>query len=470
MPGHRCLILTAIVLGSVLVPARAIEQTLFQPSGSSILNGTPSDSDREVPTNGWDLGPPSIPQEPSPGSVEPVAPVTPSAAPPTKYPTVKLGGVFQVDSAWFDQDAASRASVGDLQDGSSFRRARLNASGSVSEDLDYRFEMDFAFFGRPSFTDVWAELKNVPVLGNVRVGQWKQPFSLEAISSFRYTTFAERSLVFPAFVPFRHIGVGFSDATVDERITWQASVYRSGQDQYGGSIADSGGYSGVGRVTVLPWYDEESNGRRYLHLGTAYNFTAPNNRIARFRSFPELYVGQERPGPVGTSGVAMPGAFDGVPYFADTGPIAVWNYHVLGTELLWVNGPFSLQSEFMYLLAARTDQPDLGFPGMYVQVGYFLTGEHRPFSPSRAVIDQVVPLRTISQGMGAWEVAARWSGINLNDGDVRGGRLQDWTFGLNWYLNTHSKVQFNYIVACLHDALDRYSTTGLFGLRGQLDF
>jgi phosphate-selective porin OprO/OprP len=421
---------------------------------------------------GSGAAPMSIAEGPPLGSSEPAP--APSAAmnvePPKKYPTVKVGGAFQVDSAWFSQNAASRASVGDIQDGSSFRRARLNASGSVSEEIDYRFEMDFAFFGRPTFTDVWAELKEVPVLGNIRVGQWKQPFSLEVVSSYRFTTFAERSLLFPAFVPFRHIGAGFYDHSEDERMTWAASVYRSGQDQYGGTVADSGGYSGVGRLTFLPWYDEESGGRYYLHLGTAYNFSAPNNRIARFRSFPELYVGQERPGAVGTSGVPQPGAFDGVPFFVDTGPIAVWNYHVLGTELLWVHGPFSLQSEAMYLFATRQDRPDLGFPGLYAQVGYFLTGEHRPFSRPLAVIDQVVPRRTIGQGLGAWEVAARWSWVHLNDQDVRGGRLQDWTFGLNWYLHARGKVQFNYIVACLNDAQDRYSTTGLFGLRGQLDF
>ncbi len=186
-----------------------------------------------------------------------------------KYPTAKLGGAFQVDSAWFDQDAANRASVGDIQDGSSFRRARLNASGSISEEIDYRFEMDFALFGRPTFTDVYAEWKEIPVLGNIRVGHWKQPFSLETVSSYRYTTFMERSLVFPAFVPFRHIGVGFLDNSEDESMTWQASVYRSGQDQYGGSISESGEYAGVGRVTLLPWYEDESEGRRYLHLGVA---------------------------------------------------------------------------------------------------------------------------------------------------------------------------------------------------------
>ena len=167
--------------------------------------------------------------------------------------------------------------------------------------------MDFAFPGRPTFTDVWFEVTKVPVLGNVRVGQWKQPFSLEVVSSFRYTTFAERSVLFNSFDPFRHIGVGFYDYAENERMTWAASVYRPGQDQFGGSIADNGGYAGVGRITALPWWDDECQGSRYLHVGAGYNYVAPNNQSAQFRTIPEYFIGSNGPGAtVGTAGVASP--------------------------------------------------------------------------------------------------------------------------------------------------------------------
>jgi phosphate-selective porin OprO and OprP len=390
-----------------------------------------------------------------------------------EYPSVEVNGVFQVDSGWFSQDAASRAAVGNIRDGASFRRARLSASGGVAENLDYRFEMDFAFFGRPTFTDLWMEFQEVPVLGNVRIGQWKQPFSLEVVSPFRYTTFAERSLLFPAFTPFRHIAVGFLDHTADERMTWAASVYRSGQDQFGGSLADRGGYAGVGRITWLPWFDEVSGGRSYLHLGAAYNYVVPNNRVARFRTVPEYFVFEQRPGPVGTAGVPLPGVFDGVPFFVDTGLFGVRHYNLVGTELLWVEGPFSLQSEFMYLAADRTDGGTAGFPGVYVQCGYFLTGEHRPFNRPRAFITRIIPFRDVTgpaRGRGAWELATRWSAINLNDGDIRGGALNNWTLGLNWYMTAYSKLQLNFIRAFLDDPAFGRSVTDIYGLRAQLDF
>ncbi len=101
------------------------------------------------------------------------------------YPTLTVNGVFQADAGWIHQDSASEVAYGQIQDGADFRRARLSTKGLVTESTGYMLQMDFGFFGRPTFTDVWVEKTGVPVLGTVRIGQWKQPFSLETVSSFR---------------------------------------------------------------------------------------------------------------------------------------------------------------------------------------------------------------------------------------------------------------------------------------------
>lgn len=394
-----------------------------------------------------------------------------------KYPTVEVHGVFQADSGWFNQDANSLATVGNIQDGADFRRARMSANGAVTENFNYFFQMDFAFPGRPTFTDVWGELTKVPVLGNVRFGQWKQPFSLEVVSSFRYTTFPERSVLFQAFTPFRHIAIGMYDWAQNERMTWAASVYRPGQDQFGDQIADSGGYAGVGRITGLPWYDEECGGSRYLHLGGAYNYVAPAGRTTRFRTIPEYFIG-ETAGvtPTGTSGIAVPGNINGVPFFVDTKSFAVNHYHLYGTELLWVEKQFSLQTEFQFMQATRTNGVTAYFPGMYVTGGYFLTGEHRPYLKKAGAIDRIKVLRNLGShddcgcGWGAVELAARYSYIDLNSQDIQGGRMNDVTLGLNWYLNSYVKVQLNYIRSLLDNPTLGRSYTDIYGLRGQVDF
>ena len=48
--------------------------------------------------------------------------------------------------------------------------------------------------------------------------------------------------------------------------------------------------------------------------------------------------------------------------------------------------------------------------------------------------------------------------------------MTDFTFGVNWYLNNYSKIQFNYIRAFLDNPANTSTTTDIFGLRAQLDF
>lgn len=73
-------------------------------------------------------------------------------------------------------------------------------------------------------------------------------------------------------------------------------------------------------------------------------------------------------------------------------------------------------------------------------------------------------------GLGAWEVAARWSCIDLTDGTVNGGDMSNFTAGVNWYCNPYCKVVFNYIHSWLDHRSGIRSETSVYGLRAQVDF
>jgi phosphate-selective porin OprO/OprP len=419
--------------------------------------------------------------------------------PPIKYPSnVQVLGVFQADGVTFNQDAANKrplpdGGVGKIENGADFRRARLGARAAVGNNINAFMQFDFAFPGRPTFTDVWVEWTDLPFLGTVRVGQWKQPFSLEVVSSFRYTTFMERSSLFQAFTPFRHIGIGAYNHADDLMSTWAASYLRTGQDQFGDSLSTRGGNGFSGRLTRLAWYDEEA-GRSYLHLGGDYFLNVPPNHAIAFRSIPEIFVGQNRSDAAntGSAGFAVPLNFDGTPFFVNTGPLLeVDHVHTFDLEALWVYGPLSVQAEAMTASVDHSATSTSTLHGEYVQVGWFLTGEHRPYDRVNGAIDRVRPFEDFfwvrtdgchEHGKGAWEVALRYSHIDLDDNTVSGGVMDNITFGINWYTNAYTKVVFNYIHSWrqsptsppaspnLGPAVAVNSEANAFGIRAQMDF
>jgi magnesium-transporting ATPase (P-type) len=74
-----------------------------------------------------------------------------------KLPSVTINGVFQADGVAFNQDDDGREAYGRIEGGGAFRRARLGAKGAVADRMDYFMQMDFAFFGRPTFTNLWVD-------------------------------------------------------------------------------------------------------------------------------------------------------------------------------------------------------------------------------------------------------------------------------------------------------------------------
>jgi len=121
--------------------------------------------------------------------------------------------------------------------------------------------------------------------------------------------------------------------------------------------------------------------------------------------------------------------------------------------------------------------------GGYSQVGLFLTSEHRPYDRKAGAVDRVIPFNSLTksgQGFGAWEIAARWSYLDLSDNLIQGGDMQNMTFGLNWYVNPNCKCVFNYIHSWAESRPIRNgsiidnqmisSETDAWGMRVQLDF
>jgi phosphate-selective porin OprO/OprP len=310
--------------------------------------------------------------------------------------------------------------------------------------------------------DVYLDIRETP-LGTFRFGQWRQPLGMDGLTSVKDLTFLERALPF-AFLPFRQIGFGVFDHSRDETITWAASVYRFPTDAFGGNVGDNGGVGMATRGTFAPWITRD--GRQLIHLGGGYSGGDPANDVVRYRNQPEFFISE-----TGGADLVPIGVPTNVPPFVDTGAIPTHTFHLFSVEGGLVLNSLYMQSEVLYAVIDRIDQPTTSFSGAYAQAGYFLTGEIRPYNRTNGVFGRVKPLDNFGHGgCGAWELAARWSYLDLNDEDIAGGRLNDVTVGVNWYLNSNTKFQFNWIQAFLDNPAFGDSNADIFAFRGQVDF
>jgi phosphate-selective porin OprO/OprP len=122
-----------------------------------------------------------------------------------------------------------------------------------------------------------------------------------------------------------------------------------------------------------------------------------------------------------------------------------WRY---GAESAFIYNKWCFAGEYMqtHTKLINTTLDDPTFNGWYVQGSYVITGENRRWKPAEAVFQNPRPFANAfdNGGIGAWEVALRYSTLDLTDGHVasggvEGGSLKMITAGLNWYLNPNTR-------------------------------
>ncbi len=353
----------------------------------------------------------------------------------------KLGGRIMNDWAFMSEDDEVKAAVGELQDATTeFRRARLYISGTIYDKIIFKAQYDFAG-GDADFKDVYLGLKKLPAVGTLKVGHFKEPFGLEELTSSKYITFMERSLPI-VFTPSRNTGIGVNNTALNKRLTWSAGAFLDTND-YGDEAGAENSEAVTARITGLPWYRGKDG---LLHLGLSYSYRDAKDDAVRFRERPEAHL---------------------APRFVDTGDINADSENRFGIEAALVHGPLSIQGEYMGTQVDALSGPDPEFSGYYGYVSYFLTGEHRAYKNSTGAFDRVKPKTNFGKGgIGAWEVALRYSQLDLNDAPITGGELKDITLGVNWYLNPNVRAMLNYVGA----DLDTVGDADILQLRFQIDF
>jgi phosphate-selective porin OprO/OprP len=341
----------------------------------------------------------------------------------------EIGGRIHAQAGIYDNDRADDGTPTDFNDGADFRRARLNIAAQLWKHWHFKLEYDFAGSGGvdAGLRDAFISYHNDQVWPfAATVGQFKEYFGLESYGSSNDITFIERALPSRAFSPpdARRLGIGLTTHGHD-LWTLGAGFYgknASSEDIGGVDVERDDPAVFVGRATLSPIHTNDT----VLHLGFAGSWLSPDN-TTRFRERPELTPGTGR--------------------LIDTGTLEEVNDVVrLGAEAAGVFGPFSVQGEYIRAEVDRKALSDPEFDGWYVQGSWILTGESRIYDFKKGVFKNPKPNSIVGQGgYGAWEVAARYSRLDLNDADVDGGREENFTAGLNWYPTPNFKFMANYV-------------------------
>jgi phosphate-selective porin OprO/OprP len=147
-------------------------------------------------------------------------------------------------------------------------------------------------------------------------------------------------------------------------------------------------------------------------------------------------------------------------FLVDTGDIDAGRIQLFGVEALGMSGPLHVQAEAVLSNVQQTEFGDLDLWGFYVEAGWFITGEHRSYDPGLGGFSRMVPKTEYRGGLGglfrkqkggALEVNGRFSMVDLDDRELRGGELKNLSVGLNWYLSSSSIVKLNYINSSVED-------------------
>jgi len=371
---------------------------------------------------------------------------------------VHVGGRTQFDVCMFDNDPAlvvptAVGGIGPQPDSLDIRRARLRVDGTMYETVDWCVEYEFANFvsipspnvqapasTNPAFTEVDITWTQIPVLGNFRAGNFKEPIGFEHLESDSYLPLMERSylqdFVFGPFNGGYTPGLAFFNWTESQHNTWAVGLFGNNSDNFGFSLGND--YAVTGRLTWAPVYDEPSDGRYVFHMGVAGSARGADENIVRLRT-----RGDIRSGP--------PGVLN--PIYADTKNMPADVQDIIAGETALVYGPFSVVGEYVGTWVDRLDGTTPFFQGGYIQCGYFLTGEHEVYDRHRGTFDRITPyenafcVRTCDghcKGWGAWQVVVRYNTIDLNSLDINGGSLDSFTLGVNWFWNANARMQLNY--------------------------
>jgi phosphate-selective porin OprO/OprP len=425
----------------------------------------------------------------------------PAVNPPNpQYPTAFPGDRFGIESAdrqnsifltgrldfdvgdYLDYHPDSKfASVRDLNSGVNARRARLGVTGKFEGDWQYSLIYDFGGSndegpgggttggvtsgGIQTALVTYNGLNKGPFPIAFEIGYMDTYFTLDQSTSSNDIMFTERASIQT---------VASNIFANDFR---SVAGVRSNNDRYWAGIYATGPQSGFvhgapeqfgafGRATYQVLQDPNYS----LHLGGDVGGLLKPPTSGGIRTITLSDRPEDR---IDTTSILSTGALG-------TAANPVTGAAVYGAELAGGYESLFGQAEYYHIDVDRAGLPTNGFDGAYVEGSWTFTGEHRNYLPATGAYSGILPDHPFrpwsgDYGLGAFELAGRWSTIDLNDNfqsglapakgsnAVGGGRQNIYQVGLNWYPNANMRFMLDY----LHGTINKgFSTAAGGGITG----
>ena len=343
------------------------------------------------------------------------------------HPTTSIDGLSSKPNDDLEEDDGKFR----FNNGVSVRRARLALKATLYEKWFAEFDLDFAY-NEVEIKDMYLGYRfNDHV--SVQAGHFKEPMSMERLTSSRYLSFNERPMPVEMFAGGRRLGAAvtawgshwwFSGGVFGQQLDIIQKEKNRGSD----------GYGFTGRVGLSP----VNNDTWTVHLGGYATYRTPDgggteDRLVEFRSFPESRTDRRR---------FVRAEIPNVNHYATYGVEAAVRWDKL---LAYGEYMFTSLSRYRKEGDRKIDLKNAEFNGWYAAASYMILGQQRRYMPDDA---EFAPVYQRRKG-GCLELAARVSHTNLNDfheisSPVTGGSAYAYSANLNWYPVPNIMFGLNY--------------------------
>lgn len=318
-----------------------------------------------------------------------------------------------------------------IGNGMNLRRTRFAVKGQLDKNWYGEFDTDWSS-GVCEVKDALIEYTGVPGL-SLKVGNFKESFSIQRNTTSRYLMFMERSMA-TYLAPSRHLGF---NATYYRDWFWVAAgVFgpeikgaeeQTAMEDNNKDFGRNVGMSYTGKIVFRPFMDKDKS----LHIGGAFSYRDPKTSstdaygAARYSTRNSTSVNRKKY--LDTD--VMPGMDHEL----------AWTVELAG-HYKGLRYEAALIERGAYFNRAVNDIDAQWAKGFYVQASYALFGGRQNYDAKGAKYTRMTNFKK----WGMLEIAARYDYLDLNTGKYFGGSGESYAIGINYYPTQNVKFMLNY--------------------------